>query len=46
MNKMKNSSKKLALNTIVCLSVAGFFMYSLQEVALDRMEGKIFLALS
>jgi len=35
---MKNSTKNLVLNTIVCLCMAGFFMYSFQEVALNRME--------
>ena len=38
---MKSSLKALVFNTIACLSMAGFFMYSVQEIALSKMEGGI-----
>jgi len=35
---MKNSSRSILFNTVACLSLAGFFMYSVQELALSRIE--------
>ena len=38
---MKSSPRALLFNTIASLSLAGFFMYSVQELALSRMEGRM-----
>ena len=38
---MKSSPRSVLFNTIASLSLAGFFMYSVQELALSRLEGRI-----